>query len=163
MYSDDMDDYKLPKSYGPLRRQAFLTCIVVIGICVMMTLFFTFGVTFAPIWQVYIVLSMWVGMGLIWAIGVFVAYTAQSRSRYVLTSDSLSIQHQDLLGNRTERLYRYDTIVSIDSFKHASGEYGSLKITLEHQLLLILKGIAHPDEQARRIKKIVSESRQLGA
>lgn len=160
LYSISMEDYQLPKSYGPLRRRLAITGVLTLLLCVVITLFLFFALDIPPFWRAMFVVLVWGGMIVLWALGALIARWVQSRTSYSLTKDSLCVSKYDWLGHKTQHLYRYDTILSIDSHTHAGGSYGSLTIAMAQQRTISLVGLARPDEQARRIKNLVSKARR---
>lgn len=148
-----MPDYTIPRNSTSLRRYFAWSGALVLLVCSLVTLFFNYAVTVAPSLQELLLLMMWISMPLIWALGAFVAYKKYSSTRYVLTSEALTISKKSWLGSGNKQLYRYDMIVAVNSISRGHGSYGFLEIQIEHQpQVVILEAVSLPDEQARVIK-----------
>lgn len=135
----------------------FLTLIA----CLIISFFFSFAVTAAPTLQWILLAVLWVGMTGLWVLGSWVALKQQDKTKYVLTDDALVIRKKGWFGRSTNTLYRYDTILSVQSIVRAHGAYGTLELVLEKQDTVELSGIVSPNEYAKRIKQRAGAARSL--
>lgn len=154
-----MDKSIIPLSPAPLRHSVVVSAALVVLVCLVITFFFQYAVVVAPNAQQFLLTTLWVGMTSIWILGALLMVKSSKSTAYILRTDALVVKKKGLFGKGTERLYRYDTILSVNSTSRAHGAYGSLEIVLDQQPSVMLSGIVLPDEYARQIKKKVSEAR----
>ena len=152
-----MDDYVIPKSSAPVRRFAIASAVLIFTACVVVTFFFSYAVTIAPNAQRVLVGWLWGGMLAVWLLGLLVTAKGHSSKKYVLTSQALSVRKEGWLGKASERLFRYDTIMSVNTISRAHGAYGTIELVLDQQPSVLLTGVLLPEEHARRIKQVVME------
>lgn len=152
-----MDDYVIPKSSAPVRRFAILSAVLILTACIVVTLFFSYAVSIAPNAQRVLIGWLWGGMIAVWLLSLLVTAKNHASKKYVLTSQALSIRKKGWLGQASERLLRYDTIMSVNTVSRAHGAYGTIELVLDQQPSVLLTGVLLPEEHARRIKKIVME------
>ena len=153
-----MNEYKIPLSAIPLRRQIVVSGIVVVLACLVTTLFFYFAVSIAPNLQHRLVITLWIGMLVLWALGAFAALKNHSKTSYLMLDQAFCIRKKGWLGKGSEYLYRYDMIVSVNSTSRAHGAYGSIELVFDQQKPVIVSGIVSPDKYARRIKELTQSS-----
>lgn len=154
-----MNDYVIPLSTATLRRQLIISGVLIVLACAVVTFFFQYAVSAAPGLQRMFIILLWTVMPALWGIGAIAAWLGHRKTSYILTSEALSVRKAGLLGKGSVRLYGYDTILSVNSASRKYGAYGTLELILEQQSPILLSGVASPDEQARRIKKLVAEAK----
>ena len=154
-----MDDYTIPRSPAPLYHHLLITGGLALLACLLVTFFFYRAVPVAPSGQALMVAVLWISVPLLWAAEAFFAFKYYSNTKYVLTQQALAIRKKGMFGMATEKLYRYDAILSVNSFTHANGAYGSIQLALEHEEQINLRGIARPGEHALNIKKKANDAR----
>lgn len=155
-----MNDYVIPLSRTTLRRQLIVSAILVLVACLVTTFFFQYAVSAAPGLQRTLMIVLWVGMPVLWIVGVLVAEINFRKTSYILTDDALSVQKSGILGRGSTQLCGYETIMSVNSTSRRYGAYGSIELILDQQASVILHNVASPDEQARHIKKRVAEAKK---
>lgn len=154
-----MNDYVIPLSTAPLRRQLIVSGIFAGAALLITTFFFQYAVTGAPGLQRMMMTILWIGMPTVWIVGALAMRINYLKTSYILTKGALVIRKAGWFGSGTESLYSYDTILSVNSNSRRYGAYGSLELKLEQDMTVVLSGIVSPDEQARELKRRVVAAR----
>lgn len=155
------DDDSIPKSSAPFRSYLIWSGLLVFAACCVVILFFFVAVSVAPTLQFILVISLWVGMTLLWMLSWFVTSKSSENTSYILTPQALVVEKKGWFGKVTRQAYRYDTIVSVYSTSRAHGSYGSVELRINHQQSHVtLHGVESPDKQVRRLKERIASSMQ---
>lgn len=152
-----MNDYVIPLNPIILRRQLIVSGVLALLACLITTFFFQYAVSTAPGLQRLLMMILWIGMPTVWIVGALVLKMSYHKTNYILTNEALVIRKAGLFGKGSEQLYGYDTILSVNSTSRKYGAYGTIELILDQQQPVVLSSVASPDEQARRIKKLVAE------
>ncbi len=157
-----MSNYTIPLSKTLHKLQIVASGVLILAACVLLTVFFRRAISSPPVLQALILILLWVGMPILWAIGSLLLIKKVDKVTYTLTNDSLRIQKKELFGTTSEKFYRYDMILAINSSTSFFGKheptFGTLKITLDKLEPIIIHGVVAPKEQAKLIKERVSSS-----
>jgi hypothetical protein len=153
-----MNDQTILFSPAALQRKLIISAIVVSLVCVVMSLFFL-NVTFAPNLQRILIIALWITLPLLWLLGAVLESMRQSKTKYTMTKDALVKEKKGWFGSTTSKLYRYDTIDSVNSKSRSKGSFGSVELVFDQKSSLFLSGIASPDDVAREIKRRSADAR----
>lgn len=156
-----MDDHTIPLSMRTVYRRLIISGATAFLVYSITTFFFLRAVVFAPRLQGLLLIALWVGMLTLWVLDMFVTYQNRAKTKYILTSEALCIRKKGWFGRSSEDLYRYDTIVSVNSTSYAHGAYGSIKLTIHRHTPVVLSGVVTPEKYARYIKKLVNVARTI--
>lgn len=144
----------------PLRWHIGLSGALVLLACGIITFFFHYAVTAAANLQGMLIAILWISMLGIWALAAFVTIKNYTSTKYILTDQTLVVRKKGWFGSGTEKLYRYDMIMSVHSTSRGHGSYGSIEMAIRYQEpAVVLHGVVNPDEQARRIKELVNAAK----
>lgn len=152
-------DKLVKKSPMFIKNTVMVNLIFVVAVCTIATLLLIAILPFSAAIEVPLIISLWVFLPLFWVIGSAAFYVREKNTRYTFSEQSLVVRHGTFLGSSTEAMYRYDSMLSVESKQSRLGNkhnYGTISITvprLENPVLL--KGVEDPHEQARRIKDAV--------
>jgi hypothetical protein len=92
-------------------------------------------------------------------LGAVLESIRQSKTKYTLTKDALVKEKKDWFGSTTSKLYRYDTIDSVNSKSRAKGSFGTIELVFGNDNSIFLSGIGNPDDIAREIKRRAADAR----
>lgn len=151
-----MDDYQIPLSKARLLIQIALGGILVLTALVIVSLFFKRFVTVAPDMQAFLVMSMWIILPVFWAGGSLYLYKSWPKATYILSENALIIQKKSMFGGKSEQLYRYESITTIDCRQNFLTPDGTLTLTLSQLDPVTLYAVADPEAQARKIKDTIA-------
>lgn len=156
-----MKNYELPLDKTGLMQQIVLSGILVIVTCVLVTLFFGRVSGIMPTIYRLLIFGVWVALVGTWIVLSYRELSNWSKTSYTLLADSLRIRKKGWIGRSSEQLYRYDSILSVDSTSFKHGQYGLVEISFTHQENIILHNLANPEKQATKIKERVALARSI--
>lgn len=111
--------------------------------------------------QTPLLIIIWSILPLGWIVGSAALVLRERNTKYILGPQTLTIKNGSFFGSSTEALYRYDSMLSVESNQSFFGRkynYGTIHITvpkLETANAVQLKAVDNPHEQAKRIKNAV--------
>lgn len=154
-----MKQRKLPQSKDAFQNDAIAKFGLILVVCVLPTLFFwnfnEFGLRLPRI----LLGILWVSMLGMWLLWLWLTKRKWDKSYYALSDDSLIIHKAGLFGVK-QKMYRFDSILSVSVHSGPLGSrnnYGSIHIEIPRAVeTVILQYVVDPEEQAEAIKSAIA-------
>lgn len=158
-----MTQIVIQPSSKALHHFMILTAIVTVAVCGFATLFFWRFGHFRPHFATTFVTLTWVVVPLVWLVASIVTSRRWQKTSYVFGDDYLSINKASIFGGTNQRMYRYETMISLRTNQSFSGKrhgYGTIRIMMprpEHEV--VIHYVPEPERQAVFIKNQIAGRR----
>lgn len=166
MLMAQQSDQTIPKSKLYIKNTVIANLIGVISLCTVVTLLLIAVLPFSSRIEKPLIISVWIFLPLFWLIGSAALVLREKSTKYTFSSQSLIVRHGTFLGSSTEAMYRYDSMLSVESRQTRFGNkynYGTVYITVPRlENAVQLRGVENPHEQARKIKDEVYNTSNRG-
>lgn len=153
------NDETILKSKVFIKNTIIVNLVGVLVLCAFVTLLLLAILPLGTRVERFLLISIWVTLPLFWAIGSAALLNRERKTKYTLGTQTLIVRKGSLLGSSTESMYRYDSMLSVESRQTRLGNkynYGTIFITVPRlENAVQLKGIQNPHDYAKKIKEAV--------
>lgn len=150
----EAQQYNIRLSNSALKIGILSTALAVLCICIFVTILFMTSLNFGSSVETAALLFLWLSLPLMLAVGSLGAVMRKRNTRYTLTENSLIVRYGNIFGSSKEVMYRYDSILSVESDQSKLGNiygYGDVRIAVPRlNEPVILRGIKiHINKQSK--------------
>lgn len=155
------EQFTVKPSDAYFKYTLFVSFITIILLCILVTCLLLIVFPLDSKIEGIMIISLWVFLPIFWIIGALILWQQKRDTSYTLTDKSLIILDGTIFGGNRETIYRYDSMLSVESRQGPIGKhyaYGTIYINvprLDHRL--VLRGIPNPHDLARNVKTHVNE------